>query len=189
MLAKLAKYKLQLLLAVWLVAMLLALQFQAKNQLSEFDPENKLLKLTQASTQGNELNKILAKIVAEYKTDVIGTAGTVLHFSTDNCFCYTLSQPHIQSVRQLSELHGYTNIEINLTKNKVNAKLWQLIPSVPAIAVINDEKQLIYFGPYSSGYNCSPDNGLAEPFITTKQPHQLTTIASQEKGCYCNLAP
>ncbi len=62
-------------------------------------------------------------------------------------------------------------------------------PSSPAVGVINRKGELVYFGPYSLGANCSPKNGkFVEKVLDQlkdkkqRQKKQLNTLAV---GCFC----
>ena len=64
----------------------------------------------------------------------------------------------------------------------------QFLPSTPAIIIYNDSGDLLYLGPYSTGYLCMPGNGLVEELIPRMDENTgEQVIMSLTNGCYCQL--
>lgn len=110
--------------------------------------------------------------------------GVVVHFTMDNCFCEYVAESHVTSVKKLASEHGFKNHVITLNStSRFN------IPSVPAVAVINQKGKLTYLGPYSTGMFCSEGEGFVEQYINHNTEHNAlgATIFTDAQGCYCNL--
>lgn len=163
----------------WNVSLLLAVLYASSSKLKPFDPNNQL---HQAALQ-TQFDKLF---LTQLQTVEANLVNTVFHFRTDSCFCHTVAQGHIDSVEKLAERQTFRNIKINLV---ANPELKRFIPSVPAVAVVDEEGKLNYLGPYSSGMFCTQGNGLVEPFIKKMQGQNLgATVISQSQGCYCALS-
>jgi hypothetical protein len=77
------------------------------------------------------------------------------------------------------------NIAISLSEQP---DIEQFLPSVPAIIIYNEASELIYVGPYSTGYLCTTGNGLVEALIPKmSQPESEPVVMSLARGCYCNI--
>ena len=115
----------------------------------------------------------------------VGTSsGAVVHFTMDNCFCDYVAENHVTSVKKRASEQGFKNHVITLkSNNRFN------IPSVPAIAVINQNGKLTYLGPYATGMFCSEGEGLVEQYIIDNTENNAlgATILTDAQGCYCNL--
>jgi hypothetical protein len=158
----------------WVLLCFLALLYISKQGKSEFDPQQRLLN----SARSPHFDEQFATLVNSVQA--INQA-TIVHFQAPSCSCNLISQSHRQSVVELAAKNNYTNIELNVTEN-----LREFVPSTPAVAILDEQGKLIYLGPYSSGFYCSANEGLVEPFIlgtTTKMPNAV--IISEARGCYC----
>ncbi|GMM83967.1 DUF6436 domain-containing protein [Pseudoalteromonas sp. MTN2-4] len=163
----------------WAASLLLAVLYASSSKLKSFDPNNQL---HQAALQ-TRFDKLF---LTQLQTIEANLVNTVFHFRTDSCFCHTVAQGHIASVEKLAERQTFRNIKVNLV---TNSKLKRFIPSVPAVAVVDEEGKLSYLGPYASGMFCTQGNGLVEPFIKRMQGQNLgATVISQSQGCYCALS-
>lgn len=110
--------------------------------------------------------------------------GAVVHFTMDNCFCEYVAESHVTSVKKLASEHGFKNHVITLNStSRFN------IPSVPAVAVINQNGKLTYLGPYATGMFCSEGQGLVEQYINDNTEYNTlgAAILTDAQGCYCNL--
>jgi len=169
---------LQILLIIWAAGLLFAVLYAASNKPKYFDPQNVLHQSAMSLSFDTEFVEALSK-------EKLGLAGSVIHFQGRDCFCQTVAQSHISSVEKLAEKQQFNNINVTLDEP---SSLKTYVPSVPAVAVIDMEGKLHYFGPYSSGMFCTEGDGLVEPFIGKDQSAKTgATVISQSKGCYCNL--
>ncbi|TMO57943.1 DUF6436 domain-containing protein [Pseudoalteromonas phenolica] len=173
------KFKwLPVLLIIWTAGLLLAVLYAASNKAKYFDPQNVL----HQSALSLSFDTVFVEALSQYNSEL---TGSVIHFQRSDCFCQTVAQSHINSVEKLAENHQFNNVTVTLDEPGI---LKSLVPSVPAVAVIDKFGKLNYFGPYSSGMFCTEGDGLVEPFIGKDQSAKTgATVISQSKGCYCNL--
>lgn len=67
-----------------------------------------------------------------------------------------------------------------------NQGLHGYIPALPAVAMLNEQDELVYLGPYSTGMYCSQGNGIIEPYIQGKRVKSNGPIIPYDaQGCYC----
>lgn len=153
------------------------LYYSSDTRLIVFDTEGTLASRSASLTYDQQLVTWLSQ-------QGLTTRNTVIHITDPACPCYSISQPHRDSVVALAEKHGYQNQYLNWTPMAKNN-----IPASPAVVVISADNQLIYVGPYSSGAFCTADNGLVEPFIKgSSKPLPGAVVVTDAIGCYCNNA-
>lgn len=172
-----SKYKaVTLFVVVWASVLLGSILYLSNLRVGLFDPNNQL---TLLSAQADFENEFIAKL----KSADIDTRNTIVHFSAGtNCYCQTIAQAHIDSVKQLATEQGFINSKLTVTSDSV---LISFIPSTPAVAVFNQQGHLLYFGPYATGLFCAPQQGIVENYISSEQAYLGATIISDAKGCYC----
>lgn len=162
---------------LWAISGIGLVLYFASSKTSAFDPEGKIALRT--SQQGFDLD--LTQWVKTVHRDL---RNKTVHFTQNDCVCNYVAEPHIESIKQLTKDKNGVNINIPLTD-----ELTEYVPSTPAVAVFNEDEQLIYFGPYATGLFCTKSNGLVERFIinrnTINQP--IATIPMDSEGCYCSV--
>lgn len=165
-------------LIIWAAGLLLAVLYSASNKTKYFDPQNVL----HQSALSLSFDTVFVEALLKENLEL---AGSVIHFQRSDCFCQTVAQSHINSVEKLAEKHHFNNVTVTLDDPSI---LKAFVPSVPAVAVIDQAGKLNYLGPYSSGMFCTEGDGLVEPFIEKSQLARIgATVISQSQGCYCNL--
>lgn len=117
----------------------------------------------------------------------------IVHLTSPNdCFCQTLAKSHIEKLNLLVENTATNVVTLDIEQH---IALQKFIPSTPAIAVINDKEQLLYFGPYSQGSGCFSSSGKVDSIVSRKllsmPQHDQSTkpesiINGEAKGCYCH---
>ena len=156
---------------------ILGLLFYANNDAQkEFDPD---LTLTLASTDMDFDFRVKEAMSKEFGTDL---AGKAFHFQTTPCYCERVAAAHVASVSDLLESEGYLNIQSDVPKG-----LELYVPSTPAIIMFDDQGELFYIGPYSSGLLCTAGNGFIEGLIASDFDAPGAYVINDAKGCYCNL--
>jgi hypothetical protein len=159
--------------------LLLAVLYASGNKAKYFDPTNTLHESALTSSFDE---RVLAAILSAYPK----LSNTVVHFQNDSCFCQVVADRHIGSVKTLAAKNQFQNVQLNV---ETVTALKAILPSVPAVAVIDKQGNLSYLGPYSSGIFCSQGNGLVEPFIKDNSAVRYgATVISQSQGCYCALS-
>lgn len=162
----------------WICLITASILFLSSKKVKHYDP-NGLLAL---NASGQNFDK-------EFKTIFTDRSFTfknaVVHFFSDNCFCRTVAQSHINSVTALASEQGYEQFSFDVDDlSDIN----EYIPSIPSVAVFDTNENLVYLGPYSSGIFCTEGNGLVEPFIKKDLAIRSlpgAIIMSEAKGCYC----
>jgi len=159
--------------------------------------------------EGARFNQQLVKMVGDIEG--LQEKITLVHFWDSECSCNRFNEPH---VKQLIDKYADDNIQfvivariieharkdelLKLAKEIFNHPsvisiipedelAFDSLPSMPAVAVLNNKKSLMYFGPYGVGAVCSTENGafvektLQRMFKGTPKK-QLNVLA---KGCFC----
>lgn len=172
------KYKLiTLIVLFWASTLLAAVIYLSTEKIKSFDHNQQLAVLMADMAFDQRFSDYLTAKNIELKN-------TVIQFTARNCFCQTIAQPHINSVKKLANHNRYHHITLSVDEHQ---QLRHFIPSIPAVAVFNKTGVLTYLGPYSTGMYCSPNQGLVEKFIPAKDHTIGATIINEAQGCYCNL--
>ncbi|WP_420934633.1 DUF6436 domain-containing protein [Alteromonas sp. A081] len=165
------------LLALWASSLLAAMLVYGQRQLSEFDPDGILLHHSTSPTFDSELTQLL-------KSSNIPSASIIHVGSSENCYCETLTAPHqTQLLNRLGESHyDIVNIALDTVKGLSN-----IITTVPALIVIDENYQLRYVGPYATGYGCFTGKNLVDQIVsyTHQLPYNGAIINSDATGCFC----
>jgi hypothetical protein len=162
----------------WFFTALGLLAFFASSGLSHFDPKEKLVDASQYANFEDSFVEILAEAGVN-----MNQAG-VIHFFSETCSCNRVAQEHIKSVSSLAKQHQFVNQSVSID---TSFDIRQIVPSTPAVAVINQHHELVYFGPYSAGYSCSPGNGIVERYIVNRSKNKLgANVVTDTLGCYCS---
>lgn len=160
--------------ACWLIGTIIAATYFISGRLLPFDPEQKL------STKNSIA--LLAQLNEIDQLKNVDLKNTIIHFTSDDCFCTQYSDDHKRSINQQADLDGFNVFNVNLP-----AHVAPLIPSTPAILIIGQEKQLLYFGPYSIGLACTQSNGYVETVLQNyAKGYAASLIINDASGCYCN---
>ena len=165
-------------IVVWAVCLLLGITYLSLLKVKDFDPNGEL------SRQAMDIS-FDAKLLSYIQANAEINKNAVIHFEKDACFCQHVAAPHITSVKKLAARIEMSNQTIVIKNGDL-----ALIPSVPAVAVIDGQGVLRYFGPYSTGMFCTEGSGVVEKFITSRDAgyHSIgTNILSDAKGCYCEV--
>lgn len=163
---------------IWFVCCLAGLSIVSVKQLVDYDPD---LKLSAAiSDIGFEL--AFTDQLSQNHSEI---GRSVVHFSDSNCFCTTLADAHITQLSNTMQKQGFANIHVNINEAPEFAKF---IPSIPSVAIIGKEQELIYLGPYSVGYGCLTGTGLVDAILPKAiSPNvENTLLITDAKGCYCS---
>jgi hypothetical protein len=158
----------------WLVGTIIAATYFISSRLLPFDPEQKLASKNSIALldQLNEIDQLKG----------IDVNNTIIHFTSDDCSCTQFSHDHKQSINLQANIDGFNVINVNLPPGVAS-----LIPSTPAILIIGQEKQLLYFGPYSIGLACTQSNGYVETVLQNyAKGYAASLIINDASGCYCH---
>lgn len=156
--------------AIWLIYTMFSFVIVSKERLVEFDKYGVL---------ANYDHQQIGALLAEEFADNDSLQGAVLHLGRDNCSCSQFTESHVLSLAKMAEEHQLTNLYKKPSKNSV-------VYSTPAVAIFDNEQQLIYFGPYGQGIGCSETAGFAQTVLSNYvKGYDAAVIISSAKGCYC----
>ncbi len=162
----------------WVVILFIALMYFTTERLVDFDPDSKLL---DSSTDP----EYFARLKSTLKSRYASVKSRAFHISDENCFCQMIAGAHISDVSDIVVEETMENVSVALDEVP---EIADYLPSVPAIILYNDREQLLYIGPYSTGYLCTTGNGLVEDLIPRmNEPVERSVVMSLARGCYCNL--
>lgn len=161
--------------SLWLILTFIAAIYFITGRLTLFDPTMKL-----SRSESTSIVQKITEIEALKERDL---ANTIIHFTSDDCFCTKYSEEHKAAINKKAELDEFNIININLP-----ADLATIIPSTPSILILDEVEELLYFGPYSAGLACSESNGYIEVVLKNyAQGYNSNLVMSDVKGCYCNI--
>mgnify|MGYP005987708897 CR=1 FL=1 len=159
---------------VWLIFVVIAAKYFLYDSLSLFDPENRL-----NGDSAGIVNKIKSDLVLENKL----SKKTIIHFTSQDCACAVYSEDHKKATNQYSIENGFEIRNIELSD-----KQRQIIPSTPAVLVLDEYGELIYLGPYAKGLECSAGSSIVDIVLKNYvKGFNANLIMNNAKGCYCNL--
>lgn len=160
------------LFATWLISVFISGYYFISIRLVEFDPDRHL------PTDDTQLVQATAQAM---RVDVNALSNSIVHFSQPNCSCTSYSQAHISSLNDTAKQNGFTIIQ-----KTIDAATGQIIPSTPAIMIIGNNAELVYFGPYSTGLACSATNSIVDITLQNYQQGFASHLINNEAlGCYC----
>lgn len=186
------------LICIWFVACSALIFWFSTTSKTQFDPDMLLSQGLMdlhfetnlvAALQANALSMPLLND----KNPLTQIRGTVFHITQGDCYCEWLAQAHQEKINIWSGQHQLKTVNINIDST---AQLAQFVPSTPAIAIVDSQNTLVYFGPYSRGSGCfgqsgQVDNQLEAWFgsshITTvnTKVNITSAIDVDATGCYC----
>jgi len=176
---------------IWFCGAFFAISWVGEGKFKEFDPNLRLSSEMMSLSMEDELMSLLSFNDRLKAIDTEGYEGSIFHITQGSCFCETLSEGHQNS---LNEWAAAKNIAFQTIQLSNEPALSRFVPSTPAIIVVNNNKELIYLGPYSSGMGCFQDSGLVDerikPYFDNANEKPVVnelraTIQSEAKGCYC----
>jgi len=108
-------------------------------------------------------------------------ANTIIHFTSKGCDCTQFSDEHKQQIDTQGIKDSFRVINIELAPGAI-------IPSTPAILIVDKLGELMYLGPYSKGLSCSKTAGYVELVMNNyQQGFNTRLVVSQAQGCYCHV--
>ncbi len=164
------------LLFLWAVAILAGLWLYNSRQIVSFDPEQTL---AQAATTMEFDNK-LVEVLSEQGVQ----PGSLVHLQTDAaCYCNTLTEPHRDTLLNKLQAQGYQAKTIDIS---AIPSLQALLPTFPAIAIVDNQRQLRYLGPYATGYGCFTGQTLVDTIANiARSDFHGAIVQTEADGCFC----
>ncbi|WP_218395835.1 DUF6436 domain-containing protein [Alteromonas lipotrueae] len=166
------------LLLVWAISLLSAVLFYSQRQISEFDPNGTLLHQSTSTT----FDASLISLLKDYNVP----AGSIVHVGTqENCYCDTLTDSHqTQLLNKLGKI-GYSGLTLDIENVP---ELATVLPSVPALIVVDTLYNLRYLGPYATGYGCFTGKDLVDEIsgYASSSSHINAVVKTEADGCFCS---
>ncbi|MCU4677608.1 DUF6436 domain-containing protein [Catenovulum sp. 2E275] len=163
---------------VWLGVTCAAFYWFASDNLVEFDP-NAQLATVLASPQA-KLN-YEAQLKSNLKLSYATLANQVFQLESKHCRCNQAVTTHLATLTPWLTQKGF-----NINKLDYDV-LKQQIPASPAIIIFDENEDLVYLGPFASGYLCNTENSMIE--LTVKSALEFKqvprVIFDNAQGCYC----
>lgn len=153
---------------VWVLATAWLLYSMTFANYGEFDPEQRWLGTSQPIQ--------LSQLVPSAGSEVASAGLTLVHVRSSWCSCNPLADAHTETVPDDVAQHW-------VTVDTVQAAGFDL-PATPA-ALIFDNDQLIYAGPYASGAFCSVEDSLIDAILTGEQALAGTYLNGLVQACRC----
>lgn len=177
---------------LWFCAALLAVQWVNESKFKDFDPELRLSTEIMSLSMEKELESTLSayfssvsasSALASYSNSQMGK---IIHVFQGRCFCETLSQSHQQTLNTWAQDKRISFQSLDIL---ALPELTRFVPSTPALIVLNQNNELLYLGPYSTGLGCFDDSGLVDikikPYFEDDNKYFKALIQSEARGCYC----
>lgn len=192
------------LFSIWVVATVLGLWWFQQSKLkafigSEDDPR---------FYQPAKINQFIRPYIDHLEPALPGQQ-TLFHFWRSDCLCNRVSQRHFnrllqnfnsEELRIVIIAHPDSTEEDIQRLQQLNGNRLQVIraqpelkvlPSSPALAILNEQHQLGYFGPYGFGAFCTSNeddflSSLVRDLSLTDQNEAPTFINVIGEGCFCS---
>lgn len=153
----------------WLSITVLGFIYLVNQKLVEFDPNL-------------EFSQLTAVDIVQQLPSKVRQANTIFHLIDESCACSVLGQSHRENINAQAKIDGFDIVKLSVSQSHIAP----LIPSTPAILIIDDQQQLLYAGPYSTGLDCSADDSLIDTVLANyRLGFSSPTIISDASGCYC----
>lgn len=158
---------------LWLTFTVMAAIYFISERLVSFDPKQKLTNVTKQA--------LVNSIIAEFHLPD-HLPNTVINFVDPNCRCNKISLDHLSDVNK-----NAVNDDMSVMNVTLPSDFSGLIPSTPAVLVLDNNGELIYFGPYSEGLSCGKGEGIIDLVLSNyKKGFNAQLIMANSEGCYCN---
>jgi hypothetical protein len=170
-----SSHKHYIVVALWLLLTGLAAVYFINSRLAAFDPNMKLT--------GKNANEIVNQLKKIDELNYEHGNKKIIHITSDNCSCTQFSKTHKDAINKTAKEDGFSVNNVNLPAN-----FSSIIPATPSILILNENNELLYFGPYSAGLACTESNGYIETVLNNySMGYNSNLIVNDVEGCYCSL--
>jgi hypothetical protein len=192
------------LFSFWIIATVLGLWWFQQSKLKafiEFDDDPSFY-------QPAKISQVLQPYIDQLEPALPGQQ-TLFHFWRSDCICNRISQRHFsrlladfdqEALRIVIVAHPDSQAEDIDTLQQLNGDRLQVIralpelqslPSSPSLAIISEDNQLGYFGPYGFGAFCTSNedgflSSLVKDLSSNEQQEAPTFINVIGEGCFCS---
>lgn len=167
------------LITLWILYSFAAMLYFSTKDIRAFDPNGEL---QFASTDADfDLN-----VKKTFKTVFNPLIKSAFHIQDKACSCSGLSDRHVRLLNIKLAKAGYS---VQTLTPQDHTKIASLLPSLPALIIFDENGELAYLGPYSSGYFCGVKTSLIEPIVASiaANTHLGALVISDSDGCYCEI--
>lgn len=192
------------LFSIWVIATVLGLWWFQQSKLKAFidfedDPR---------FYQPAKINQFIQPYIDDLAPALPGQQ-TLFHFWRSDCICNRVSQRHFSRLLQnfnseelriviiahpdsleedIQDLQQLNGNRLQVIRAQPELKV---LPSSPALAILNEQHQLGYFGPYGFGAFCTSNeddflSSLVRDLSLTDQNEAPTFINVIGEGCFCS---
>lgn len=165
--------------AIWFVATSVAIILFGNKGLQEFDPNLRLASSLMDLSFEQKLVNVLPR----------SGGSEIFHIIDTSCPCTFVNNLHRSAINKWAEQQQLKQTQLTLSQYP---QLAHFVPSTPAVAVIDESHQLVYFGPYAEGAGCFQSKGIVDSAIKPvfeRGEEVNTQIRSEAYGCYCETEP
>lgn len=181
------RHWLLLLVLIWLG--LMGLVWWLGHQLSPawFDPARIAPHGFTESHNVDRFYQALTKVVPDLPAD----SAFFIRFAQPDCPCERYVENYHQLMLPTLKKQGLHPITLTPAMMQQMAQvlgpqLWEWVPSTPAILLLDQQRQVAYFGPYHQAGICNSENSYLEPVLQTLQQQQpVNIINTLVEGCFC----
>lgn len=192
------------LFSFWIIATVLGLWWFQQSKLKafiDFDDDPRFY-------QPAQISQFLQPYIDQLEPALPGQQ-TLFHFWRSDCICNRISQRHFsrllndfdkQALRIVIIAHPNSQAKDIEQLQQLNGDRLQVIkalpelqslPSSPALAIISEQQQLGYFGPYGFGAFCTSNeegflSSLVKDLSKNEQQEAPTFINVIGEGCFCS---
>lgn len=170
-------------IVIGLLLILVAFVFWVPGQLtSQFADEDRWHHWVSNTSNSDTINSYLSGLLNNLEPKA-----AIIHLVDDSCWCQSLSTNHIKSLDKLAIENDVTRLQVK--KSDLPEQISRLIPSFPAVIILNKNQIMSYFGPYSDGISCSTNNGFVETLLINQHNNENSLLSTQYNffvdGCFC----
>jgi hypothetical protein len=179
---------LTLIIALWLVLMGLVIWYGKRVPNAWFDP-------AQVAPHGFTD----PAQVALFHTALSATLGLpvdngplFIRFAQPDCPCEQFVDGYHQLMQPTLRKQGFTVVTVTPAQmqqlaNRLGNRLWQWIPSTPAILLLDSSRSVAYFGPYHQAGICNSENSYLEPVLDALvNGDPVSIVNTLVEGCFCH---
>ena len=108
----------------------------------------------------------------------------VLHFVDESCPCTKFSRDHVKDMeaKWASDTVQFATLDV-AHAGALNERFKDLVPASPAVAVWDEQGQVAFFGPYTSGAICGEGEDLLSKMLANPRTGQW--VNQESVGCFC----
>lgn len=174
-------------IASWLMLMALVVWYGKRMPTAWFDPAQIAPHDFSDPAQLNDFRNALQDVLQLSP----GAGPLFVRFAQPDCPCEQLVDSYHQLMEPSLRKQGFTVVTVTpfhmeQLAVRLGNRLWQWVPSTPAILLLDRDGELAYFGPYHQAGICNSENSYLEPVLASLNTGQpISIINTLVEGCFC----